>query len=273
MSEPLKLCLFGASGRMGRMICALASAAPDLSIVGAVGRHDSPHLGRDVGELAGVGPLGVVVDADPSSALLGADAVIDFSLASAFDRMLRAAMQAGVPVVSGTTRLSPESEALIDKAATKIPVLWAPNTSLGISVLAATVKQALAALGADYDVEVVEAHHNQKADAPSGTATFLAEAAREVRPELRAVFGREGPIGKRSRDEIGMHALRGGGVIGDHTVHLIGPHDRLELTHRAMSRELFAAGALRAARFIVTRPPGRYALADMFPSEPHEDPA
>lgn len=259
----MKIALYGAAGRMARAIVALAAEAEDVVVVGAVDHHDSPHLGQDVGVLAGVGHLGVVVDPDIGSGLLGADVVIDFSIAPAFDGMLRAAMRHGVAVVSGTTRLGDESVALIDKAAQTIPVLWAPNMSVGIQVLAKVVRQAVAALGLDYDVEIVEAHHNQKADAPSGTATFLEQAARSVRGDLVAQHGREGQVGKRKPSEIGMHAIRGGGVVGDHSVHLIGEYDRLELTHRAMRRELFAAGALRAARFVTTRPPGRYQLADV----------
>ena len=135
--------------------------------------------------------------------------------------------------------------------------------SVGVQVLAKLVREAVSALGVDYDVEIVETHHNQKADAPSGTATFLEEAARSARPELVAQHGREGQVGKRKPNEIGMHAIRGGGVVGDHTVHLIGEHDRIEITHRAMRRELFAAGALRAARFVAGKEPGRYTLADV----------
>jgi len=259
----MKIALHGAAGRMGRAIVGLAQEADDLTIVGAVDHHASAHLGEDVGVLAGVGNLGVMVDADLGSGLLGADVVIDFSIAPAFDPMLRAAMQQGVAVVSGTTRLSDESQDLIDKAAAKIPVLWAPNMSVGVQVLAKLVKEAVAALGVDYDVEIVETHHNQKVDAPSGTATFLERAARSVREELVAQHGRQGQVGKRNPSEIGMHAVRGGGVVGDHSVHLISEYDRIELTHRAMRRELFAAGALRAARFVATAAPGRYALSDI----------
>lgn len=259
----MKIALYGAAGRMGRAIVGLARDAGDLEIVGAIDHHGSPHLGQDVGVLAGVGNLGVMVDADVGSGLLGADVVVDFTIAPAFDPMLRAAMQHGVAVVSGTTRLTEESVALIDKASEKIPVLWAPNMSVGVQVLAKLVRDAVSALGADYDVEIVETHHNQKADAPSGTATFLEQAARSARGELVAQHGREGQVGKRKPSEIGMHAVRGGGVVGDHTVHLISEHDRIEITHRAMRRELFAAGALRAARFLAGKAPGRYTLADV----------
>lgn len=257
----MKIAVYGAGGRMGKTLVRLIAEAPDLSLVGAID-HSSEALGRDAGELAGAGNLGVVVAADVGAGLLGAEVVIDFSLAGAFDRMLRAAVKAKVPVVSGTTRLSAASEALLDEAATQIPVLWAPNMSLGLQVLARMVEEAVRALG-DYDVEIVETHHNQKADAPSGTAVFLQEAAQRARAALRPVHGREGQVGARRPDEIGMHALRGGGVVGDHSVHLLGPFDRIEITHRAMSRELFAAGALAAARFVAGRPPGRYTLANV----------
>jgi 4-hydroxy-tetrahydrodipicolinate reductase len=220
-----------------------------------------------VGELAGVGALGVAVSADIASSLLGADVVIDFTHASAVGALLRAAIQAKVGVVSGTTRLEPETMALFDRAAEKIAVLWAPNMSIGVQVLANMLKQAVLQLP-EYDVEIVETHHNQKADAPSGTATMLVATANALRGDLEPVHGREGQVGARSRHEVGVHALRGGGVVGDHSVHLIGEFDRLEITHRAMSRELFAEGALRAARFLVSRPPGRYSLADVLSVNP-----
>jgi 4-hydroxy-tetrahydrodipicolinate reductase len=215
-----------------------------------------------VGDLAGAGHLGVEVSADLGSALLGADVVIDFSIARAFDDVLRAALKAKVACLSGTTALSAESQARIDEAGATIAVLWAPNMSMGVQVLATLARQAVQALPG-YDVEVVEAHHNDKADAPSGTATYLVRAVQQAREELEPVFGREGQVGKRRATEIGVHALRGGGVVGDHTVHLIGEHDRIEITHRAMNRDLFAEGALRAARWLVGRKPGRYQLADV----------
>jgi 4-hydroxy-tetrahydrodipicolinate reductase len=259
----MKLAIFGAGGRMGRTVARLAAAMDDVQIVGAVDRAGAPAVGRDIGELAGVGTVGVAVGEDPSAALLGAEVVVDFSGADAFDAMLRAAMRAGVAVVSGTTGVGDADRALLDKAAAKVAVLWAPNMSLGVQLLARLVTEAVRALGPGHDVEIVETHHNQKTDAPSGTAIFLQQAAIAARPELAVVHGREGKPGARKQDEIGMHALRGGGVVGDHSVHLLGAFDRIELTHRAMSRDLFAEGALRAARYLVGRPPGRYTLADV----------
>ncbi len=234
-----------------------------MRVIGAIDSNDSPVLGRDLGELSGVGTMGVAISADLSSGLLGADVLVDFSIASAFDGMLRAAMHQKVAVVSGTTRLSTESEALMDKAAGKIPLLWAPNMSVAVHVLARLAREAIKALGDGYDVEVVEAHHNRKADAPSGTATFLVQAAQQARGELTPTHGREGEVGARKPEEIGVHAMRGGGIVGDHCVHLMGAFDRLEIGHRAMSRELFAQGALRAARWIAGRAPGRYSMADV----------
>ncbi|MBM4377456.1 MAG: 4-hydroxy-tetrahydrodipicolinate reductase [Deltaproteobacteria bacterium] len=262
----IKLAIFGATGRMGQTVTRLAAQSRSVTVVGAIDSATSPNLGRDVGEVAGAGTLGVAVGADVASGLLGADVVIDFSTAGAVDALLRSAAHADVAVVSGTTRLSPESLTLLERAATKVPVLWAPNMSLGVHLLAELVRRAVQALG-DYDVEVVEAHHNKKTDAPSGTATFLVQAAERGREGLIPVHGREGDVGARRREEIGVHAVRGGGIVGDHTVHLVGEFDRLELTHRAMSRELFAAGALRAARWIVGRPAGRYELAQVIAGE------
>jgi len=261
----MKQTIIGAAGRMGRTIARLASAADDIELVGAVDGPSSPHLGRDLGEIAGAGHCGVEISADAASALLGADVAVDFTVAPAFSGMLRAATRAGVAVVSGTTGLSAADERLIDKAAGEIAVLWAPNMSVGVQLLTRLVKEAVGALG-DYDVEIVETHHNQKADAPSGTAKLLMRAAQAARSELAPVHGREGEPGARKSSEIGMHALRGGTVVGDHSVHLIGEFDRIEITHQAMSRDLFAAGALRAARYLATQQPGRYTLADILDS-------
>ncbi|MBI4702294.1 MAG: 4-hydroxy-tetrahydrodipicolinate reductase [Deltaproteobacteria bacterium] len=257
---------------MGRAVARLAAETPDVQIVGAVEAPGSPALGRDLGELAAGEAMGVAIGADPASALLGAEALIDFSLPPAVPAMLRAAMHAGVAVVSGTTGLDEDCERLLVRASAEIPVLWAPNLSLGVQLLAGLVEQAMRALGAGYDVEIVETHHRAKIDAPSGTAKQLVEAARRARPELGTVHGREGRLGPRPVAQLGVHAVRGGAVVGDHTVHLIGLADRIELSHRAMSRDVFAQGALRAARFLAGKPPGRYALGQVLSTgreEPH----
>jgi 4-hydroxy-tetrahydrodipicolinate reductase len=244
----MKIAVHGAAGRMGQCVTRLA-ASEGATLVGATTSPRSAYEGRDAGEVAGIGTIGVALSPDTASALLGADVVIDFSTAAAVPSLLHTAMRAKVPVVSGTARV--------------IPVLWSPNTSIGVHVLAAIAAYAARHLGPGFDVEIVETHHRAKVDAPSGTATRLADAIREAREGLEPVFGREGNVGPRAAGEIGVFAVRGGDVIGDHTVHLLGPGERLELTHRATSRDLFARGALRAARFLAGKPPGRYSMADV----------
>jgi 4-hydroxy-tetrahydrodipicolinate reductase len=260
----MKVALYGGTGRMGQALVRLIAAAKDLDLVGAACAVDDPATGRDVGTLAGVGTLGVAASPDAGAALLGADVVIDFSNASAVPNIAALAVRQKVALVSGTTGLEASGKYALEKAAEQIPVLWAPNTSLGVQVLAEVVEQALRRLGSDYDVEIVEIHHRKKADSPSGTAKRLAEAVRAVRPAMRELHGRDGMVGARTDDEVAVLGVRGGDVVGDHTVYLLGPGERLELTHRASSREMLAQGALRAARFLVTQKPGKlYRIADV----------
>lgn len=258
----MKVAVHGATGRMGQCVVRIA-AAEGASIVGAIASVRSAGLGRDAGELAGIGNLGVAVSDDTAAGLLGADVVIDFSRADALPHLLHLATRAKVAVVSGTTRLDAVCERLLGEAAKVVPVLWAPNTSIGVQVLAELVTLAVQKLGAGFDVEIVETHHRAKIDAPSGTAERLLRAVEEARGELAHVHGREGNVGPRRAEEIGVHAVRGGDVIGEHAIHLLGPGERIELTHRATSRDLFARGALRAARFVGGRPAGRYTMADV----------
>lgn len=259
----MKLCIFGASGRMGRAVARLAHEAGDIQVVGAVAAAGDPEIGRDVGEVAGVGPIGVDISADLSAGLLGADVVIEFTTASAVGPLFRKCAETGVALVSGTTNLGEAGRAALEQATQKIPAVWAPNMSRGVQVLAEVVKLAVERLGLDFDVEIVEVHHRRKIDSPSGTAVRLAEAARDVRPGLRQLHGRDGEVGARTDDEMAVLGVRGGDVIGDHTVHLLGDSERLELTHRATNRDLFARGALSAARFVVGRPSGLYTIADV----------
>ena len=259
----VKLALHGASGRMGLAITRLAQGVPEVEIVGAACSSSDPLLGRDLGELAGLGSLGVVTSADVASSLLGAQVVIDFSTASAVAQLAALAMRQGVAIVTGTTNLDASAKRALDKASEVLPVLSAGNMSLGIQVLAEVVEQAVRRLGLGYDVEIVELHHRRKIDAPSGTASRLAEAVKNARPELRELRGRDGEVGARTKDEMAVFGVRGGDVIGDHTVYLLGDGERLELTHRASNRDLFAHGALRAARFLAGKPPGRYTIADV----------
>jgi len=260
----MKVALYGGTGRMGLAITRLITQASDLELVGSACAPNDPALGQDMGMLAGVGNLGVAASPDAASALLGADVVIDFSTASAVANIANLAVKHKVALVSGTTGLEGTAKDALEKAAQQVPALWAPNTSLGVQVLAELVEQALRRLGSDYDAEIVEIHHRKKQDSPSGTAKRLADAVRAVRPGARELHGRDGMVGARTNEEVAVFGVRGGDVVGDHTVYLLGPGERIELTHRASSREMLAHGALRAARFIVTQKPGKlYRIADM----------
>jgi 4-hydroxy-tetrahydrodipicolinate reductase len=168
-----------------------------------------------------------------------------------------------VGIVSGTTNVDADTRAALERAAASVPVLWAPNMSLGVQVLAELVEQAVRRLGPGFDAEIVEIHHRRKIDSPSGTAKRLADAVRKVRPAAVELHGRDGDVGARTDAEVAVYGVRGGDVIGDHTVFLLGSGERIELTHRASSRELFAHGAIRAARFVAGRKPGMYAIADV----------
>jgi 4-hydroxy-tetrahydrodipicolinate reductase len=260
----MKVTVHGATGRMGQALVRLIHKAKDLELVGAVCAPSDPALGLDVGVNAGIGPIGVIASPDVGSALLGTEVVIDFSSVQALPGLLAHTMHARLPTVICTTGLDAEQQEALKRAAQVLPLLWAPNTSLGVQVLAELVQQAITRLGPEYDVEIVEIHHRKKIDAPSGTAQRLSEAVRAARPHARDLCGREGILGMRTDEEVGVFGVRGGDVIGDHTVYLLGPSERIELTHRATSRELLAHGALRAARFLARQPAGRlYQIADV----------
>ncbi len=259
----MRLALFGATGRMGLAIARLAHASTDVQIVGGICSDTDPGLGKDIGELAGIGQLGVVTTADIASGLLGADVVIDFSVAAAVPSLLSVAARQKIAVVSGTTNIDDAVKKALDRAAQIVPVMWAPNMSLGVQVLAELVEQAVRRLGRGFDVEITEVHHRKKVDSPSGTAKRLAEAARAARADLREIHGRSGDVGARTNEEMAVYGLRGGDVVGDHTVYLFGMGERLELTHRASNRDVFAHGALAAARFLAGKPAKRYTFADV----------
>jgi 4-hydroxy-tetrahydrodipicolinate reductase len=241
----------------------LLRSQPEVAIVGAVAEPGCEAIGRDLGETHGLAPMGVTVMADVASALLGADVVVDFSRAVAVAPLARAAALHRIAIVSGTTGLQADAVAALDEAAKHVPVLWAPNFSIGIHVLAQAVNLVARKLGAGFDVEIVETHHKGKADAPSGTAVRLANEVQQARGPLRVLHGREGMVGARKPDEVAVLAVRGGDVVGDHTVHFLGSGERLELTHRATSREVLARGALLAAQSLAGRKPGRYTLDDI----------
>jgi len=249
---------------MGRRVIALASQDPAFEVVGALEAPSSPALGRDAGSLARVEALGVSVVAEPAAALSGAEVVVDFSLPASLVGLLQAASEAGAAVVSGTTGLGPDQQVALAAAAARVPVLVAPNFSLGVAVLRTLVERAARWLGPGFDAEIVELHHRRKVDAPSGTALSLAAALESARPDLsERSYGRQGALGRRPDAQLGLSALRGGDVVGEHTVYLMGPGERLELSHRANSRDIFVHGALRAARWLAQQQPGRYELTDL----------
>jgi 4-hydroxy-tetrahydrodipicolinate reductase len=256
----MRLALVGASGRMGRAITRLAHG-DGIDIVCAVATAD---VGRDIGELAGVEPIGTtVVDGLGALEHARADVVIDFSAPPVTLALAPIAAAAKCAIVSGTTGLTGETSVALMRAAERVPVLWEPNMSVGVFILSQLVAQASTAVPG-WDVEIVETHHRAKVDAPSGTALRLAEAVTKGRTvAAQLVTGRSGKPGPRLDNEIGMLAIRGGDVIGDHTVHFFGGGERLELTHRATNRDVFAYGALRAARWVAGKPARKYSLADV----------
>lgn len=262
----MRVIIAGAAGRMGRTLVALAHATPGMAVAGALERPGSEALGRDAGELAGVGVIGVPVTDDALAAVLHADALIDFTTpASTVDHSVLAA-QARIAHVIGTTGLSVDDIARIDAAARHAIVVRSGNMSLGVNLLAGLARQVAATLGVDYDIEIVEMHHRMKVDAPSGTALMLGEAAakgRGVDLATHAQRGRDGITGARKPGDIGFASLRGGTVVGDHSVIFAGPSERMELTHKAEDRALFAHGAIRAALWTRGRKPGHYSMADV----------
>ncbi len=258
----------GCAGRMGRMLVAEASSTPGCRVVAGSEVKGHPAVGRDLGELAGIGAIGVAASDDPAVLFRLADVVVDFSTPEAAAVSARAAAASQKPLLLGTTGLDPEQGEAVRAAAKIVPIVWPPNTSLGITLLLAMVEDAARRLGPEWDIEIVEMHHKHKVDAPSGTALALGQAAatgRGVDLVANSVRGRDGITGGRREATIGFAALRGGDVAGDHTVIFAGAGERLELTHRAASRQIFAKGAIKAA-FWLGRPdrrPGLYGMKDV----------
>jgi 4-hydroxy-tetrahydrodipicolinate reductase len=250
----LRIGVFGARGRMGQAVLACARER-GFTIVAACDRTADDTLG--------IQSLDEVLTAklSQSASISRLDAIIDFSHGEALANACKWARAEHCALVSGTTAIGPEGETLLAALSAEVPVMWEPNMSLGVLVLRKLAELATEWLGESFDVEQVEVHHRKKVDAPSGTAVRLAEAVQNKRA-LRIEDGRKGLVGPRKPEEFGMHAVRGGDVIGDHTLHFLGLGERLELTHRATSRDLFASGALRAAGWIAGKKPGRYYLQD-----------
>ena len=248
----LRLILSGCNGRMGRAVEHLCAAQPDLEIAAGF-------------DLLGTGDRDFPVFSSPAEFHGQADAVIDFSSPAALPALLDFCTARRIPVVLATTGYSQEQLAAIDRAGERIPVFRSANMSLGVNVLLALVRQATAALGGDYDIEIVEKHHNKKVDAPSGTALMLADAAASALPcQPDYVYDRHSVRRARAKEEIGICSVRGGGIVGDHDVLFAGENEVITLSHSAMSREVFASGAIRAARFLSgVASPGLYSMTDL----------
>jgi 4-hydroxy-tetrahydrodipicolinate reductase len=256
------IAITGAAGRMGSRLIALAKQTGDFEVLGAIERPDHPSQARDAGEVAGVGPLGtpITFDLKPTPQVL-----IDFTSPASMRHWLKTCRDRHIAMIIGTTGLADPDHAAIDRASAEIPIFQAPNMSLGVNLLFNIAAEVAKLLGDDYDIEIVESHHRFKKDAPSGTALGLADAILKSTGKSRdaLVFDRHGDESTRKPGDIGMHALRIGDEIGRHTACFAALGERLELTHVATNRDTFVHGALRAARWLATQKPGRYAMSDM----------
>jgi 4-hydroxy-tetrahydrodipicolinate reductase len=262
----MKIGVVGATGRMGRMLIKQVHETEGCELVGAVNRPSAAELGQDVGLLAGLGAIGVKLGNDSAALFTAAECVIDFTVPAATLAHLALAAEHGCNMVIGTTGLGAEHDAAMAQAAQKIAVMQAPNMSAGVVLLTVLAEQVARTLGPEYDIEVLEMHHRHKIDAPSGTALALGAAAakgRGIDLTAASVRSRDGHTGARPRGAIGFATLRGGDVVGDHSVILATDGERIELTHKAASRVIYAAGAVRAARWTHGKQPGRYSMRDV----------
>ena len=262
----LKIGISGCSGRMGRMVALELLETKDIRLAGGIDAPDSPYLGRDLGDLAGVGALGIKAGSDALGLFRVADAVIDFSAPAASVGHAKIAAATGKALVIGTTGLDTAQTSALKQAARKAPILWAPNMSVGVNLLLKLVREAATQLGPEYDIEILEMHHRHKVDAPSGTALALgreAAAGRGTDLGKKRVAARDGITGPRKAGDIGFAVLRGGDEVGLHKVMFAGAGEVIELAHRVTSRRVFARGAVRAALWLAKKKPGLYAMADV----------
>jgi len=267
-----RIIVCGACGRMGTRIIACAAEDGEITLAGAIEREGHSCLGRDAGEVAGVGRLGVPVTRDLAAAAAAGDVIVDFSQHEASARNAATASSRKKPIVIGTTGMSGREVQAIKKASRMVACLVAPNMSVGVNLLFRIAAEVARSLGEGYDVEIVEVHHRFKKDAPSGTAKRLAAAVADAMGkdlDALACHGRSGETGERPKGQIGIHAVRQGDVVGEHTVSFASLGERVELVHRAHSRDTFARGALRAAKWIVGKPPGFYSMEDVLKEIPN----
>lgn len=263
--RPLRIAVAGSSGRMGRMLIEATEAAPDCVLGGALDRPEAALLGQDAGAALGL-RTGVRITADLDVGLRDADVLIDFTRPEGTLQHVDACVRHGVAMVIGTTGFDAGGLARIREAGSRIPIVLAPNMSIGVNVVLQLLEQAGRALAEGYDIEIIEAHHRHKVDAPSGTALKMGEvvaaaAGRDLAAD--AVWGRHGHTGERVPGSIGFSVIRGGDIVGDHTVLFAGTGERIEITHKSSSRATYASGSLRAARFLAGRAPGLYDMQDV----------
>ena len=262
----MRLIVAGAGGRMGRTLIQAIAASKDATLAGAVDAPGSAAVGRDAGELAGLGKNGVTVGTDIEPLLANADGLLDFTIPAATIAYAELAARHGRVHIIGTTGLTGENEKLIAEAAKRAVIVKSGNMSMGVNLVVALAKRVAQTLDEDFDIEIVEMHHNKKVDAPSGTALMLGQAAADGRGidlKQRSQRGRDGHTGARSAGDIGFASLRGGTVVGDHSVIFAGPAERIELVHKAEDRMIFARGAVRAALWARGQKPGLYSMMDV----------
>jgi 4-hydroxy-tetrahydrodipicolinate reductase len=262
--DPLRLTIVGAAGRMGLELARTISTTPEFRITGAVGSARSPHLGRDIGEVAGVAPLGVRLTSDLKQSLDGCDVVLEFARATSTSEILAACRAARKPLLIGTSGLSPALEREFDEAARDIPLLLATNASLGATLLFELVREAASKLPHHFEVEILEAHDNKKEDAPSGTALNLGRVVAKIRgQDFEKVAVTASRAGQRAPGAIGYAVIRAGGIVDDHSVFFVAPGEHLILTHRANDYGIFIQGTLDAAKWLASQPAGRYRMRDV----------
>jgi 4-hydroxy-tetrahydrodipicolinate reductase len=262
----MKIAVLGAGGRMGQALARVLADTPGCALAGGIEAKGSPYVGRDIGEVAGLEPVGIAITDDPLPVFAAVDGVLDFTTPASTLEFVALSAQARLVHVIGTTGLSAADEDKIEAAARHATIVKAGNMSLGVNLLAALTARVAAALGAEFDIEILEMHHKHKRDAPSGTSLMLGRAAAEARGvslKDRAVWTRDGDTGPRRDGDIGFAALRGGDVVGEHRVIFAGPGERIELAHIATDRGIFARGAVKAALWARGREPGLYSMQDV----------
>ena len=264
--QTINVGVIGAGGRMGRMLIEAVQENPQTTLNAAIARQGSSLVGADAGEVAAIGRLEVQIVDDLKAVINDIDVLIDFSLPDATEQNMQICAANKVAMVIGTTGFNEQQEQVLKEASKQIAIVYAGNYSTGVNLSLKLLAMAAKAFGNDADVEVIEAHHKHKIDAPSGTAYMMAEAVAEARGQnLKdvAIYGREGQTGEREAGSIGIHAIRGGEIIGDHTVMFIADGEVVEITHRARARMTFAAGAVRAATWVIKQQVGQYNMQDV----------